>query len=49
LAAGLHLEKDRVEALLKSVGLNPEARAETLEWPEFAAFTEALEASLPQG
>jgi len=48
LASGLHLEKEQVETVLRSVQLDPEARAETLEWSDFVAFAQALETTLEE-
>jgi len=39
LSAALHLEKDEIELLLQTVGIDPDARAETLSLEQWARLT----------
>ena len=42
-----HLDKDRIDALLASLGLDREVRAESLTADQFIALAVALRAALP--
>ena len=49
LSAGFRLPKGELAPLMEAAGISPNARAEQLTLPEFAALSDALSPSFPEG